>query len=73
MLGRRRTHVARYRLLALLSVVGTALLGTGALAWFVAGGLTGPTLVVLGLVAAFVVLLAGAGLRGTRRTSTPYW
>lgn len=68
--GRR---MARYRLLALAAVAVTALVGAGALALFVGGGPGGATLAVVALVAAFVGLLAGLGLRGARRTSTPYW
>ena len=65
--------MARYRLLALASVAAIALVGAGAVVWFVGRGLSGATLAVLGVVAAFVLLLAGLGHRGVRRTSTPYW
>ena len=67
--------VAHYRLSALAAVAVTALLGVGAIALLVAGGLSGPTLAVVGVVVAFVLVLvlAGLGIGGARRTSTPYW
>ncbi len=66
-------RMARYRLLALASVAAVGLGGAGAVMWFAAGGLSGATLAVLGVVAAFVLVLAALGRRGLRRTSTPYW
>ena len=68
-----RQGMAHYRLLALASVAAIALLGAGALLRFVGGGLSGATLAVIAIVAAFVLLLVGLGVRGARRTSTPYW
>ena len=68
-----RRRMARYRLLALASVAAIALVGAGAALWFVVSGLDGATLVVVALVAAFVLLLTALGVRGVRRTSTPYW
>ena len=65
--------MARYRLLALAAVAAIAMVGAGAVLWFVAGGLSAPTLVALAITAAFVLGLAGLGIRGARRTSTPYW
>ena len=65
--------MARYSIAALVSVVTVALLGVGAAVWFVLGGLTGQTLVVLGVVVAFVVGLAAVAAHEVRRTRTPYW
>ena len=65
--------MTRYRLLALAAVAATVLVGAGAVVRFVAGGLSGATLAVVGIVAAFILVLAGLGIGGARRTSTPYW
>ena len=71
--GRPLGGMARYRLLAVAAVATIALIGAGGILRFAAGGISGPTLTSLAIAAAFVLALAGAGLWGVRRTSTPYW